>query len=389
MLKIFAGAEVAVRHSRVNHSRVNHSHVNQSRIKKSALACSEVYCPARIAPQIAPVRITFALLAFLLAVALPVFSREKDTTPYGEGLIVNVPFPANQVAQVVQEVVQNGIIRGTKEYNKDEFVSGATPAKSVKVFPARGEPGEVFYKVRNHALDPRNFKETNDVGTLAVRYIVLAQGEKNTVLRINAVFVEDFRRTVHLSNGSVESAEYKDIHDKLEQLAEMKIQTEEALHEKAEARGEVQGPVISSSSSSSSESSSPASSSPGSSSPGSSNSGSSSSGPSSAIPQVEAVPANTVAENHESPSIYVSSPGNGPPQTLDERVKDLRRQVERLVKAPGAALRSAPFHTASALQSLPAGTEVLIVVTTPYWFGIETHDGQHGWMLRDDLELVP
>jgi hypothetical protein len=104
---------------------------------------------------------------------------------------------------------------------------------------------------------------------------------------------------------------------------------------------------------------------------------------------VEAVPANTVAENHESPSIYVSSPGNGPPQTLDERVKDLRRQVERLVKAPGAALRSAPFHTASALQSLPAGTEVLIVVTTPYWFGIETHDGQHGWMLRDDLELVP
>jgi hypothetical protein len=379
MLKIFAGAEVAVRHSRVNQSCVNHSHVNHSRIKKSALACSEVYRPARIAPQIAPVRITFALLAFLLAVALPVFSREKDTAPYGEGLIVNVPFPVNQVAQVVQEVVQNGIIRGTKEYNKDEFVSGATPAKSVKVFPARGEPSEVFYKVRNHALDPRNFKESNDVGTLAVRYIVQAQGDKNTVLRINAVFVEDFRRTVHLSNGSVESAEYKDIHDKLEQLAEMKIQTEEALREKAEARGEVQGPVISSSSSSSSESSSPASSSPA----------SSNSGPSSAIPQVEAVPANTVTENHESASIYVSSPGNGPPQTLDERAKDLRRQVERLVKAPGAALRSAPFHTASALQSLPAGTEVLIVVTTPYWFGIETHDGQHGWMLRDDLELVP
>jgi hypothetical protein len=384
MLKIFPGAEVAVRHSRVNHSCVNHSHVNQSRIKKSALACSEVYCPARIAPQIAPVRITFALLAFLLAVALPVFSREKDTTPYGEGLIVNVPFPVNQVAQVVQEVVQNGIIRGTKEYNKDEFVSGATPAKSVKVFPARGEPGEVFYKVRNHALDPRNFKETSDVGTLAVRYIVLAQGEKNTVLRINAVFVEDFRRTVHLSNGSVESAEYKDIHDKLEQLAEMKIQTEEALREKAEARGEVQGPVISSSSSSSSASSSPASSSPA-----SSNSGSSSSGPSFATPQAEAVPTKEIAGNHDSPSIYVSSPGNGPPQTLDERAKDLRRQVERLVKAPGAALRSAPFHTASALQSLPAGTEVLIVVTTPYWFGIETHDGQHGWMLRDDLELVP
>jgi uncharacterized protein YgiM (DUF1202 family) len=67
----------------------------------------------------------------------------------------------------------------------------------------------------------------------------------------------------------------------------------------------------------------------------------------------------------------------------------LKQQVERLVKAPGAALRSAPFHTASTLQSLAAGTEVLIVVSTPYWLGVETHDGQHGWILRDQLELLP
>jgi hypothetical protein len=83
------------------------------------------------------------------------------------------------------------------------------------------------------------------------------------------------------------------------------------------------------------------------------------------------------------------SGSDGVPQSAEERVQELRRQVERQVKAPGGALRSAPFHTASTLQSLPAGTEVLIVVSTPYWFGIETHEGQHGWMLRDDLELVP
>ena len=76
-------------------------------------------------------------------------------------------------------------------------------------------------------------------------------------------------------------------------------------------------------------------------------------------------------------------------QTLEEHVHDLRRQIERLVKAPGAPLKSAPFHTASTLQSLPAGTEVLIVISTPYWFGVETHEGQHGWMLRDQLEQVP
>jgi len=57
--------------------------------------------------------------------ALPLSAREKDATQYGAGLIVNIPFPESEVAQVVQDVIQNGIIRGTKEYNKDEYVTGA------------------------------------------------------------------------------------------------------------------------------------------------------------------------------------------------------------------------------------------------------------------------
>ena len=75
-----------------------------------------------------------------------------------------------------------------------------------------------------------------------------------------------------------------------------------------------------------------------------------------------------------------------PGKRLEERVKDLRKQVERLVKAPGAPLKSAPFHTASTLQSANPGTEVLILISTPYWYGVETHEGQHGWMMRDQLE---
>ena len=83
-----------------------------------------------------------------------------------------------------------------------------------------------------------------------------------------------------------------------------------------------------------------------------------------------------------------SRPSPALPQTLEQHVRDLSRQVQRLVKAPGAPLQSAPFHTATTLQSLPAGTEVLIVISTPYWFGVETHEGQHGWILRDELEQV-
>ena len=294
----------------------------------------------------------FALIAILLTASQPLSARERNTAPYGEGLIVNVPFPQSEVVQVVQDVVQNGIIRGTKEYNKDEYISGATAEHSVKIFPAWTEGGEVFYKVRTHALDPRNFKNSGDVGTLAVRYVVQPQGDKNTVLRINAIFVEDFRHTAHLSNGSVESAEYKDIHDRLDAITQMSAQAAEIARERQEQSQQKPSAIA------------------------------------------ETQPVQLAVDGTRPPSGDGSAalPNAVPPpaaQTPEEHLKDLRRQVERLVKAPGAALRSAPFHTASTLQSLPAGTEVLIVITTPYWLGIETHDGQHGWMLRDDLELLP
>jgi hypothetical protein len=29
------------------------------------------------------------------------------------------------------------------------------------------------------------------------------------------------------------------------------------------------------------------------------------------------------------------------------------------------------------------------VITTPYWLGVETHQGQHGWVAREDVELAP
>jgi hypothetical protein len=76
-------------------------------------------------------------------------------------------------------------------------------------------------------------------------------------------------------------------------------------------------------------------------------------------------------------------------ESPEEHLKSLRRQVERTVKSPGAPLKSSPFRTAKTLVSLPSGTEVLIVISTPYWFGVETHQGQHGWVSRDELEILP
>ncbi len=296
-----------------------------------------------------------AICAFLLlttTVPAVLHARRKDAVEYGAGFIVNVPMPEAEVAQAVEEVSQNGIIRGTKEYNKDEYLAGAAPATSSRLFPTWTDGGKVLYKVRTHALDPRNFKDAGDVGTLAVRYIVQPQGDKNTVLRIDAVFVEDFRHTAHASNGSVESSEYKDIHDHLEAMELMKQQTSEAEKQRDQARAlqrsaSAELPVA---------------------------------------PQRESVTPR-VEDHAESPRSSNTTESSA--QSLEQHVKDLRRQVERLVKAPGAPLKSAPFHTASTLQSLSSGTEVVIVISTPYWYGVETHDGQHGWIPRDQLEQLP
>jgi hypothetical protein len=317
----------------------------------------------------------FALLLLLFTAALPLAGREKDKLPYGEGLIVNIPLPESEVAQVVEDVAQNGVIRGTKEYNKDEFVSGAKAATSSRVFPAWNEGGKLFYKVRMQAIDPRNFKDSGDVGTLVVRYVVQAQGEKNTVLRIDALFEEDFRHTVHQSSGSVESSEYKDIQEHLEAIEVMKKQTVEANEERREQLEKKQNLAM--------RSDAPA--------VTALQSVPLQSEPQAVAPAMESL-ADPASQAETMQSAGQTRPGQTLPdqtlsdQTLEERVKDLRKQVERLVKAPGAPLKSAPFHTASTLQSLTPGTEVLILISTPYWYGVETHEGQHGWILRDQLE---
>jgi hypothetical protein len=315
------------------------------------------------------------LALLLFASALPLAGREKDKLHYGEGLIVNIPVPESEVEQVVGEIAQNGIIRGTKEYNKDEFVSGAKAAASCRVFPPWNQGGKVFYKVREQAIDPRNFKDSSDVGTLAVRYVVLPQGEKNAVLRIDALFEEDFRHMVHQSNGSVEDSEYKDIQEHIEAIEVMKKQNVEAEEEREEQRQKKKKAALQTyAPTETAQQSAPQQSGP------------------QAVPQVMGSQAESASQAGAAQSPGQTPSGQSPPgqslpgQTLEEHVKDLRKQLERLVKAPGAPLKSAPFHTASTLQTLTTGTEVLILISTTYWYGVETREGQHGWIMRDQLE---
>jgi hypothetical protein len=169
-----------------------------------------------------------------------------------------------------------------------------------------------------------------------VRYVVQSRDATRTILRIDAVFVEDFRRTVHPSDGTVESAEYRDIQDHVDALELQKSQAQEGEKHRQEelARQALE------------------------------------------------------RKSEEDEAVALASAQTSS-QSLEQHVHDLRRQAERVIKSPGAQLKSAPFHTASNLKSLEAGTEVVIVVATPYWYGVETEDGQHGWIHHDQLEPLP
>jgi hypothetical protein len=275
-------------------------------------------------------------LVFLLAIGQLCWGRERKKEQFGVTFSVEVPAPEKEVLEAVQAVVDDGRIEGSKEYNKDKFIEKASAAESSSLFPKWTEPGTVFFKVRTGVLAPENFEDSNDQGTLAVRYIVQKKDKDHSILRIDAVFVEDFRHRVHASNGSVEGAEYKDIQDHIDSLEQQQKQDEEGQKRREEE-----------------------------------------------------VARQALQRKAEAEDEAALASAQGSAQALEQRVEALRRQAERLVKAPGAQLKSAPFHSASSLKSLDAGTEVVILVATPYWFGVETEDGQHGWIHGDQLEQLP
>jgi len=251
------------------------------------------------------------------------------------GLNVSVPASERDVLQAVQDVAADGIIQGSKEYNKDEYVGGADAADTTSVFPKWTGDGQAFYKVRKDALDPRNFKDSGDSGTLAVRYVVQPGDDKSTILKIDAIFMDDFHRRAHLSNGSVEAAEYAAVQD---HLAAMRLQKQHAVEDEQRHGQELAAKEL---------------------------------------------------ERKQKQQQLELAVAQAPGESLEQHVRNLRHDAERLVKSPGGKLRSAPFRSAASIKSLPPGTEVVILVSTPYWYGVETGDGEHGWLHRSELERLP
>ena len=240
------------------------------------------------------------------------------------------------VLQAVKEVVGDQVVHGTFQFANEKEMAGAHAAESASAFAPWTGTGTVFFKVAENVLSPRYFKNSNDLGTVTVRYVVQSVDPATTSLRIDAVFVEANRRTVHPSEGVVETAEYAAIQQRVQA---MQVERKEAAEE--QAKNEQQR----------------------------------------AAKQAEAERA-----AHEA---GLSASAAASVQELEQRVEKLRHQVEAKVRAKDTPLKSAPYRSAATIQPLPADTQVVILILTPFWYGVETLDGHRGWVHRDQLEQLP
>ncbi|MBZ5701639.1 MAG: hypothetical protein LAN84_07305 [Acidobacteriia bacterium] len=289
----------------------------------------------------APALRRFLLAAPLLALvfaASPLFSfpLPKDKTPLSPGFAAEIAAPEADVLQAVLEVVRDQTIHGTYQFEKEQTLTGAAEAASSPFFPKWEGAGKIFYKVRAGVIAPRHFRETGDQGSIAVRFVVQSLAAQRTLLRIDAVYVEAARRVAHPSDGTVESSEYKAVQERLQALQLQAQEAEEARSSREREESE-----------------------------------------------------RKLWQRRRDDESARLAAAQSSVHELEQRAQALRHAVEARVKAPAGELKAAPFRSATTLQPLTAYTEVVILILTPYWYGVEIPSGQRGWIRRDQLEPLP
>jgi hypothetical protein len=286
--------------------------------------------------------------------------KEKAAPAVSSNLQVTAPLA--ETVKAVEEVASDPTVYGTYVYEHDKTLTGARQVDSSSAFGKDAPDGKVFYKVVDDVIAPRHFKDAEDSGTITVRYVVRAVGPMTVSIRVDAVFVESARRAAHASEGAVESAEFGQVQQHLNRIQARAKEAREEADEEAKLAAGGSAKVTQ-------EEKEPA---------------------AAAVPEpVVPAAAAPILEPARSASGEASSAPSGSAGELEQRVNELRRQVEARVKAPGAALKSAPFHTATTIQTVPANAEVAVVILTTYWYGVQTTDGHTGWIQRSQLERLP
>jgi hypothetical protein len=293
----------------------------------------------RIRPSFAPTCAAlglFILAVFFSSAATPSTSQHHDqkSAEVPEGFAIDLKASEADVLKAVELVSQDTVLHGTQVYSREDELTEAEAATSSSYYGPWTGPGHAFYKVRKQALSPRHFKNSTDAGTITVRYIVLGVEPNRTHLQIDAVFVEDGSKRVHPSDTTVETSEFAEIQSHI-----VRIQREERQTADLMQRRQLQ----------------------------------------------LAAQSNAKERNAEAARL---KDAESSVQSLESRLHELQHTAELRVKTQ-SNLKSAPFQHAATLQSVPANSDVLIEIITPYWYGVETVDGHRGWLRHDQVEPIP
>src|ERR1700676_1201888 len=264
------------------------------------------------------------------AVGLP---KETLTTP---GLIREFFGSVEEVRQAVQFVVHDRIIHGTLIFDKEPILNGAETVNSSPLFDPWQGPGDVYFKIRKDAIATRHFLESADQGTIAVRFVIIPVDANRTRVKIDPIYHATAHRAFHPSDGTVEKSEMKEIKDELETLQEAASQAADARRRQTSA---------------------------------------------------ELVRQSLIRQREDETTRIGNA--RSAQKDLEQQVSALHHELERRVKSPGADLKAAPFQSAATLKTLSAFTDVVILIATPHWLGVETPDGQRGWLAQELLEQMP
>jgi hypothetical protein len=277
--------------------------------------------------------VSWLILGSVLLSLTPSSARKRQH--WGEGFSVDLDQPYDQVLSIVQQVTNDGIIRGTYQYKGTNQLDGAESAHTSSAFPKWTGGGTVLYKVRPNTLAPEHFYQSGDKGTVVVRYIVQPAGTNSTQLRIDAIFEEDDQHHSHASDGLVESNEFEAIAAKIKDLedAAARQRDEEAQKKQQQRVDELQAELDR---------------------------------------ENAALDAARAKEQQLQGKLPESSPGN---RTAS-------------VRTASAELKIAPYNQSQTLQVLSQGNTVTVLSQTRAWYRVQTPNGQSGWVYRLMLEVA-
>jgi hypothetical protein len=261
-------------------------------------------------------------------------ARHDQKSDLPEGFAIDLKASEADVLKAVELVTQDTVLHGTQVYSREDQLTEAEAATGSTYYGAWTGPGHAFYKVRAKALSPTHFKNSTDIGTITVRYIVLGVAPDRTHLQIDAIFVEDGSKRIHTSDTTVETSEFAEIQSHIVRIQREERQTADLLQRR----------------------------------------------------QLQLAAQSNVKER-DAEAAHLKDAENSV-QSLQVRLNELQHEAELRVKAQ-ANLKSAPFQHAATLQSVPANSDVLIEIITPYWYGVETVDGHRGWLRHDQVEPIP